>query len=261
MTKKTIENKKQDKEIIDTRKRMYYGGGVGGLGALGIRQLLGSSLRKDVTETRGGGLFSKDKTVTLKNLGALFTDPKERGLIKSFLEKHDLKDLRMKGAKFLEGPMSDYYNHITHGAHLPSKSTAVSLHELGHAADIRGSMAKTFGRALTGGMLGMLVPAAILAGKKIKEKHPDSIEDKVLSFVNEHPYLTTTSALTIPTLYPEAKASLLALKHIAEKDPKALKDSTKILGKAYGTYLSLLLPALGAVFSAKHFEKKKPLEK
>lgn len=93
-------------------------------------------------------------------------------------------------------------------------------------------------------------------GDQIKEKIPGSVDDKVIDFLQENPVATGLAGYGLATLYPEARASYSALKHVLKHRGKAemMKDLKRTLGPAYGTYLAGALPVAAGYGLAKKYK-------
>ena len=222
---------------------------AGSIGAYVIQKGLGHYLKKghELLPYPVKGPSSRDLS--------LIVPPDMAELGKKFMAEHQLTGLTFNWG---DGPLKDYYNPIKHSVKVTTKSPAVLLHELGHAADIRASGMKLLARGLPGAAAVAAVPASLIYGESIKKKIPGSVDDKIIDAITEHPYLTTLGGYSALMLYPEAKASYSALKFLNKHKGKAgamaaLKNS---LGPAFGTYMAGALPLLGAAWFAKHVAEK-----
>ena len=172
-------------------------------------------------------------------------------LVDSFINKHNLaeKGVRMRFPTGIAGEVAGpRYNLSTKEVHLPELSKSVVLHELGHAADYtKGRLAK-FRRIaeplLERGILTAL-PVALIAGDRIKEMLPGTV-DEIMG-----------ATLAATQLYPEAKASYLALNHIAKTEGRdAAKASLKRLAPLWGTYLLGVIPAVVGMALARKYMRE-----
>jgi len=185
-------------------------------------------------------------------------------LSESMLQEKGLKgkvQVNLKG-----GLGKNYYNPISKSVNIGTAAPSVALHEIGHAADYKNSLAKTVARKLPHMAAMVAVPASFGYGDYIKEKIPGSVDDKVIDFIKEHPYATTLAGYGSSTLYPEGKASFLAWKHMKKHRDLAYanKAALRELAPAFGTYTLGALPALAVAGAAKYLydrSKKKPLKK
>lgn len=171
----------------------------------------------------------------------------------SFIKKHKLDEKGVVSKVDLKarnwGPR---YNSVSNKVHISTSSPSIALHELGHAADYsgKGGIVKAIARNMAGGATLGIVPVSMIYGDAIKNKIKGTADDKVIDFINAHPYLSTSVGVGLNPLYSEGKASFLALKHIAEEKgtTEALRVAKKVLGPAWGTYATALaLPAFGTV--------------
>lgn len=192
----------------------------------------------------------------------------------SFAKEHKLHESGIKFNANIRGKLGDYYNPIKNTVNMSTASRAVALHEMGHAADYRGSLAKMIGRKMPQTLGMAAIPAALAYGDSIREKIPGSVDDKVIDFLQKHPISSSIAGYGLSTLYPEARASYSALKHIYKHRGKAemMKDLKKSLGPAYLTYIAGTLPiAAGALLAGsvrsrikaqeEKKKKKNPLQK
>jgi hypothetical protein len=181
----------------------------------------------------------------------------------SFLKEHKLREGGLKVNIGNQGKLGDYYNPMKHSVNLGTRDAAVTLHEMGHAADFRGSLTKTVARRIPQVAAALAVPTALAAGNVIKEKIPGTIDDKIISFIQDHPVALSVGGYGVATLYPEAKASYLALKHIAEQRGRDAMwtAAKKSLAPAYGTYLAGALPVAGGALVAKMLYDRKMKKK
>jgi hypothetical protein len=184
-------------------------------------------------------------------------------IVNSFASHHDLErkgvKIRMHG-----GPLSRLlgpnYNTATKTVNLPRVGKEIALHELGHAADYAGRKMGRF-RAIAEPMLsrGVLtaLPIALIAGDRIKEVLPGTIDDKAIEFMQNNAPGIMAATLAATSLYPEAKASALAMRHIAKTEgTAAAMQSLKRLGPAFGTYLMGAIPAVvGMAFARKYMRE------
>jgi len=224
------------------------------------------SLLKTQLASIGGALAAKGGQYALmkklknekKMIGLSGLSKDVKAGLDSFIESHDLKDLKVNATIFGK-PLSDYYNPLKHSINLKTDDIAIALHEAGHAADIRGSLLKTVGRRLPLGLTGISVPTALIYGDYIKKKIPGSIDDKVIDFIQKNPTLLALGAYALATLHPEAKASLTAYKHMKKTlgESVAKAHMTKTLLPAFGTYALGSVPIIAATQTGKALLEKK----
>lgn len=191
----------------------------------------------------------------------------------SFIKEHKLRESGIKFNAGNSGKLGDYYNPIKNTVNMNTSSRAVALHEMGHAADYRGSLAKTVGRKIPVALALAAAPAALAYGDSVKERIPGTADDKVIDFLQKNPVTAVLAGYGLSTLYPEARASFSALKHIYKHRGRAemMKDLKKSLGPAYMTYVAAAAPLAAGTLFAKHVrssqllnkkkEEKKPLKK
>ncbi len=217
-----------------------------------IDRILGKSSRSSSSMSGAERALSQKKELEeLANLG------------ESFLKEHKLREGGLKVNIGNRGKLGDYYNPMKHSVNLGTRDAAVTLHEMGHAADFRGSLTKSVTRRIPQVFATLAVPTALAAGDVIKEKIPGTIDDKVISFIQDHPVALSVGGYGVATLYPEAKASYLALKHIAEQRGRDAMwtAAKKSLAPAYGTYLAGALPIAGGALVAKMLYDRKMKKK
>jgi len=193
-------------------------------------------------------------------------------VVDSYIKKHDLKrqGLRMN---FQRGPLSGMsgstYNPATKEVTLPSMGKETILHELGHVADYTtrtGRVRAMIEPALQRSVL-MALPIALAAGDRIKEMIPGTIDDKTISFLQDHAPGIMAGTLAATTLYPEAKASISAIKHIRDlerlgKQPAgAAMAAFKRLGPGFATYLMTSIPAIAGMALARKYMYQARAEK
>jgi hypothetical protein len=270
---------KKEKEKADIiQAGTVLGSTLGSIGAYLLRSFLGKRLVEghakipsqyagldiknltnqiDAGELRSNGFFhSQEEIEAMREIADLG---------ESFMEKHKLRpdltiNLGHHGSK-----LRDYYNPIKHSVNLETLSPSVALHEMGHAADYKGSIPKTVLRHLPQILAATAVPAALTYGDYIKKKLPGSTDDKIIDALQKHPIAAGLTGYGIATLYPEAKASILALSHIKDMkgSERAMSEFTKSLGPAYGTYLAGALPIIAGygIASAVHKAHQKKVRK
>jgi hypothetical protein len=189
-------------------------------------------------------------------------------VVDSFIDKHNLAK---KGVKIhlRQGPLSMWqgprYDTITKEVHLQSVGKELALHELGHAADYtKGRIGKI--RAWTEPMLRRSVkialPAALVAGDRIAEILPGTVDDKIIAYMQDHAPEIMLATLGATELYPEAKASVLALKHIAKVEGrKAAFKSLGKLGPLWGSYALAAIPTIVGMSLARKYMREARGEK
>jgi hypothetical protein len=154
---------------------------------------------------------------------------------------------------------------------LPRLGAESVLHELGHAADFTTPVGKV--RGLLGPAIDnaarVALPVAIIAGDEIKKKIPGTIDDKAISFMQENAPALTAATLAATTLYPEAKASLLAINHIRSMEqmgsrfapPGSTAKAVRRLAPLFGSYLLSTVPAVIGMSLAKRYIQQHRMEK
>lgn len=207
-----------------------------------------------------------------KDVAAAFAGPEKlqemQHVVDSFIDKHNLaeKGVRMN---FSRGPLGTAlgprYHIPSKQVYLPSVSKTTVLHELGHAADYTGSaLGKIRGVAepiLRKGAL-IALPIALVAGDRIKEMMPGTIDDKAISFMQDHAPEIMGATLAATSLYPEAKATFLAVKHIAKTEgPEAARAALKRLAPGWATYLLGAIPAVVGMSLARKYMREARAEK
>ncbi len=189
--------------------------------------------------------------------------------VDSFIKKHDLPG-RGVTMKFKRGLLSGgpLYDLSKKRVMLPSFSEATTLHELGHAADFTGSRrSKIWGmaRGPVKSAVAVALPIALIAGDEIKRALPGTVDDRVIEFMQQNAPAILGATLAATQLYPEGKATAMALKHIKTmKGPRAMRAAAKTLLPAWGTYaLMTIAPMIGMSLAKKYYNqtKEKQLEK
>lgn len=208
-------------------------------------------------ELTGGQRVSKNDALAAIKLQEI------QGVVDSFINKHDLtrKGVRLN---MHQGPLSfvsgNRYDHLTKQVFLPDISKEQVLHELGHAADSTGSRlgkirnlaAPVIQRGVT-----VALPLALIAGDAIKEKIPGTIDDRAISFMQDHAPEIMGATLAATQLYPEAKASYLAYKHIAQTEGReAARAALKKFIPMWGTYLLGAVPAVVGMALARKYMRQ-----
>lgn len=191
-----------------------------------------------------------------------------RNVVDSFINEHKLteKGVRLNFSKGpLGGVLGPRYHIPTKQVFLPRVGKEVALHELGHAADYTGSMIGKF-RGIAEPILrrGVMtaLPIAMIAGDRIKEFLPGTVDDKAIEFMQDHAPAIMGATLAATSLYPEAKASFLAINHIRKTEgPLAARAAMKKLIPAFGTYLLGAIPAVVGMALARKYLRSAREEK
>lgn len=192
-------------------------------------------------------------------------------VVDSFIDKHKLTE---KGVRLniQHGPLSGRsagFNLATKQVYLPQIGKEVALHELGHAADYTGRFGKLrrFGEPVLKRGVMVALPIALAAGDRIKEMIPGTVDDKAISFMQDHAPEIMGATLAATTLFPEAKASILAVKHLKElekagKQPAgtAMK-AAKRLAPLWAPYLVGAIPAIVGMSLARKYMRSAREEK
>jgi hypothetical protein len=187
--------------------------------------------------------------------------------VDSFIDKHNLakKGVTMNirhGPINLAGPR---YEIATKRVYLPSISKELALHELGHAADYtKGRLGKFRGFAEPMLFRGAAIalPAALIAGDRIAELLPGTVDDRAIKFMQDNAPAIMGATIAATTLYPEGKASVLALQHIAKTEGRAAAiQSLKRLGPAWATYALGAIPAIVGMSLARKYMRAARAEK
>jgi hypothetical protein len=220
---------------------------------------------KPTNETRVLGLFNvagRAKEAPLADEEAVVGKLDEiQHVVDSFFEKHRLAQ---KGVtmNFRAGPLTTkpFFDIDTKRVFLPQVSKEIALHELGHAADYTGS---TLGkiRAVAEPVLRraalVSVPIALIAGDELARAIPGTIDDKAIQFVQDHAPTIVGATVAATQLYPEAKASILALKHIKDVEGGAAAlASVKKLLPAWGSYVLGAIPAIVGMALARRYMRE-----
>lgn len=187
--------------------------------------------------------------------------PEIQKVVDSFIDKHQLADkgVRMNFHNSVLGG-GNFYNPMTKEVFLKDIGKEKVLHELGHAADFTGSrlgkLRSRLGPILERGAYAAL-PIALIAGDRIKEMLPGTVDDKAISFMQDHAPAIMGATLAATQLYPEAKASALALSHIAKTEgPAAARAAAKKLGPAWATYLLGVIPPIVGMALARKYMRQ-----
>jgi hypothetical protein len=188
-------------------------------------------------------------------------------VVDSFIDKHNLTK---KGVRIniQSGPLSGRgggsFNMANKQVYLPNVGKELALHELGHAADYTGRFGKLrrFAEPVLKRSVMVALPVALAAGDRIKEMIPGTVDDKAISFMQDHAPEIMGATIAATTLFPEAKASILAVKHLKElelagKQPKgtALR-AVKKLAPFWGTYLVGAIPAIVGMSLARKYMRE-----
>jgi len=228
--------------------------------------------RADLLSSRFMGLFKVSPRIRadLAIASPIFTDKMNEiaPVVESFMNKHKLiqKGVTVnfhRGA--LSGLVGPNYNVATKTVNFPIVGKAIALHELGHAADYTagriGKIRRFAEPILQRGVLTAL-PIALVAGDRIKEILPGTIDDKAIEFMQDHAPEILGATLAATQLYPEAKATGLALRHIAKVEGRhAAVEALKKLAPAFGTYLLGAIPAVVGMALARKYMREARGEK
>jgi len=189
-------------------------------------------------------------------------------VVDSFIDKHNLAEKGVtlnfnRGA--LGSAMKNRYVVPSKEVFFSSIDKEKVLHELGHAADFTGSRLGKIrgwaGPAISRGV-SVALPIALVAGDRIKEMMPGTIDDKAIEYMQNHAPEIMAATLAATTLYPEAKASYLAVQHIAKTEgPEAARAALKKLVPAWGTYLIGAIPAVVGMALARKYMREAREEK
>lgn len=205
--------------------------------------------------------------LTMRAINQAEAEKKIAKTVDSFIDKHNLakKGVTMTmrhGPVNLAGPR---YEIAKKRVYLPSISKELALHELGHAADYtKGRIGKIRGIAEPMMMRGAAValPIALIAGDRIAELLPGTVDDRAIKFMQENAPAIMGATIAATTLYPEGKASVLALQHIAKTEGRAAAfKSLKRLGPAWGTYALGAIPTIVGLSLARKYMRAARAEK
>lgn len=203
-----------------------------------------------------------------KRINVLGTVSKITDTVDSFIDKHNLAqkgvttNLKQGPLNWMLGPR---YELATKRVYLPDVSKELALHELGHAADytkgrigkVRANLEPLLRRSAQ-----IALPTALIAGDRIKELLPGTIDDKAIEFMQRHAPEIAGATIAATTLYPEAKASVLALQHIKETEGRAAAlKSLKRLGAGWGTYVLGAIPTIVGLSLARKYMREAREEK
>lgn len=193
-------------------------------------------------------------------------------VVDSFIDKHKLTE---KGVRIniQHGPLSGKggggFSLANKQVFLPRVGKELALHELGHAADYTGrfgSLRRFAEPALKRGVM-VALPVALAAGDRIKEMIPGTIDDKAISFMQNNAPEIMGATLAATSLFPEAKASFLAVSHLRDLE-KAGKQpagtalaAAKKLAPFWGTYLIGAIPAIVGMSLARKYMRDARHEK
>lgn len=233
-----------------------------------------SGRAKNLREPILGGLFKvsplplKMDQETVEGMVGSMSALEERirktdGVVRSFIDKYKLPE---KGVRigFSSGSvggslLGPHYDPASKRVALPRYSKEIALHELGHAADYTkglGKVRKWTDPLIAKGTMAAL-PIALVAGDEIKKLMPGTIDDRAIEFMQENAPQIMAGTIAATTLYPEAKATGLALRHIAEKEGRpAAQAAFRKLAPAYGTYLLSAIPAIAGMALARKFMRQ-----
>jgi hypothetical protein len=197
----------------------------------------------------------------------LFRLAQVQNTVDSFIDKHRLAE---KGVRLnlQTGPFSSIggggYDMHTKEVTIPRVGKENVLHELGHAADYstRVGRIRRIAEPILSRGVGIALPVALAAGDRIKEIFPGTVDDKTIAFMQDNAPQIMGATLAATTLYPEAKASFLAVRHIAETEGRpAAKAALKKLIPYFGTYLLGAVPAVVGMALARKYMRQAREEK
>lgn len=185
------------------------------------------------------------------------------GIVDSFFQRHQLGE---KGVtlNFRAGPLTKafgpHYDLDTRKVFLPRVGKELALHELGHAADYAGSTLgkiRAVGEPIVRRAALAALPIALIAGDEIAKALPGTVDDRAIHFMQDHAPTIMAATLAATSLYPEAKASLLALKHIREVEgADAAMSALKKLGPLWGSYLLKAIPPVVGMALARKYMRE-----
>lgn len=179
---------------------------------------------------------------------------KEKGLAETGLKYR----LMAPSAKTVPG-----YDPIRHTVSVHRNSPNLALQQAAKASDVRGSVAKSYLRSvpLLGAALG--VPFAMANAKTVEEANPDGLDAKVLAFMKDHPALVGASGYGASVVYPEAKASYIALQHLAKTKGKdaAMRALKEFYAPHVGKYMLGAAPVALSFAALKKFLGNQSQEK
>lgn len=193
-------------------------------------------------------------------------------VVDSFIDKHNLKK---KGVRlniqhgFLSSQGGGSFSKANKNIFLPRVSKELALHELGHAADYTKGFGKVrrFTEPAIRKSIMVALPIALAAGDRIKEMIPGTVDDKAISFMQDNAPEIMAATLAATTLFPEAKASILALQHLRDMEQKGkqakgttLRAAKKLL-PMWGTYVLGAIPAVVGMSLARKFMRAAREEK
>jgi hypothetical protein len=183
-------------------------------------------------------------------------------VVDSFITDHKLD--RKIDISFKRGPLNrrPSFDPIRNRVSLPRMSKATVLHELGHAADYN---AKKFGRGrrvagkIIKDMTLLSLPLAFIAGDEIARAIPGSIDDKVISFMQNNAPEIAAATLAATHLVPEIQASRIAYKHVLKTEgPKAAKAVGKKLLLAFSSHMTSVIPTVVGLALARKYMRESP---
>jgi len=185
-------------------------------------------------------------------------------VVDSFIDKHNLANKGVR-VNVQSGPLSGRgggsFNRATKQVFLPNVGKELALHELGHAADYTGRFGKLrrFAEPALKRSVLVALPIALAAGDRLKEMIPGTADDKAISFMQDYAPEIMGATIAATTLFPEAKASILAVKHLKEleragKQPAGTTlRAIKKLAPLWGTYLVGAIPAIVGMSLARKY--------
>jgi hypothetical protein len=184
--------------------------------------------------------------------------------VDSFIKKHRLAEKGVKMELKRSGLLSGgaHYNVLTKKVHLPVVEKGTMIHELAHAADFTGSKRGKFWGYARGPIQNAVLtslPIALIAGDEIKKALPGTMDDRAIEFMQQNAPELMGATLAATQLYPEAKASIMALQHIKQRSgPAAARAAAKTLIPAWGTYaLATVAPLIGMSMARKYYNEAK----
>lgn len=185
-----------------------------------------------------------------------------KNVVDSFIDKNKLAD---KGVtlNFRSGPISGvgpHYDIPQKKVFLPRVSKEIALHELGHAADYTGgAIGKIRGIAepVLKSAVYAAIPIALAAGDHIKKHIPGTVDDKAIAYMQDHAPEIVAATIAATDLYPEAKASIAALRHIKDVEgAAAMRQAARKLIPAWSTYALAAIPAMIGLSLARKYMRE-----
>jgi len=182
----------------------------------------------------------------------------QRASLDPYIKKHKLKEkgvriniLNTPFTRHMSGPS---FNPFTKEINLTHVDIPAAAHELGHAKFYSNNrVPKIIATKILPKAALWSIPIAFLIGDEIRKAIPGTVDDKAVQFVTDNALSIAMGAVTLGSLYPEAKASIDGYKHLNYMLGDNLKIPKSIKGKELASKLEIKKHIAGKLKRYKKF--------